>query len=184
MKKYVFRKYSSRFPEFFEIEKKRLERVVGGGARVEHVGSTAVPGLGGKGILDVLIGVGPNRLLQAKRDLIDAGYEFGAKASTPTKLFFRKDYTNRRVAKRIHVHLTLLNGRDFREKTCFRDYLIAHPKAAKEYARIKKEAATLAKGEGDIYIEHKARFVERVTRKALRWQQATKRLSDKAVGRR
>ncbi len=55
MKKYVFKPYGKIFPELFLKEKERISGSLGAGAVIEHVGSTAVPGLGGNGIIDIAI---------------------------------------------------------------------------------------------------------------------------------
>lgn len=55
MSKYVFKPYNSIFPELFEKEKERLSKYLTGEYQIEHVGSTAVQGLGGKGIIDIYL---------------------------------------------------------------------------------------------------------------------------------
>jgi GrpB-like predicted nucleotidyltransferase (UPF0157 family) len=53
MKKYVFKPYSKNFPELFQKEKERIVSNLNLPLVIEHIGSTAVPGLGGKGIIDI-----------------------------------------------------------------------------------------------------------------------------------
>jgi len=55
VKKYVFKAYSPIFPKLFEKEKDRIKKILGENDLIEHVGSTAVPGLGGKEINDIYI---------------------------------------------------------------------------------------------------------------------------------
>ncbi|MCL4366030.1 GrpB family protein [Patescibacteria group bacterium] len=55
MKKYVFRPYDINFPKLFEKERERIRKVLGKSDLIEHIGSTAVPSLGGKGIIDICI---------------------------------------------------------------------------------------------------------------------------------
>ncbi len=55
MKKYIFDPYDEIFPELFAKEKKRIASYLPKALQIEHVGSTAVPGLGGKGIIDIAI---------------------------------------------------------------------------------------------------------------------------------
>lgn len=66
--KYVFKPYNPVFSKLFETEKKRLSNYLTGLFRIEHVGSTAVPGLGGKGIIDIYIVVPENKLNTASND--------------------------------------------------------------------------------------------------------------------
>ncbi len=74
MKVYVFRKYSTVYRDFFRLEKRRLA-ALGTGLSVEHIGSTAVSGLGGKNILDIAIGCREG-LSKTKKALEGLGYEF------------------------------------------------------------------------------------------------------------
>ncbi len=67
MKKYVFRQYDKEYPEFFQTEKKRLRAVLPSGALFEHIGSTSVPGLGGKGFIDILIGIPREKIKSTSR---------------------------------------------------------------------------------------------------------------------
>lgn len=156
MQKYVFNEYDKIYKKYFEEEKKKLQKLLAK-ARIEHVGSTAVPGLGGKGIVDILVGV--NELTTEL-----PGYEYRENASTAERLFFRKDYNGRRV----HVHLVRLNCRDWKEMIAFRDYLIQHQQAVKEYEKIKKEAVEKAKGDRVTYRKYKREFIERITQQALK----------------
>ncbi len=166
VKKYVFRKYDPRYKIYFKMEKARLVGILRG-AVIEHVGSTAVPGLGGKGILDIAIAVPKKGLESAARALRERGYEFRAKASTLERLFFRRDYAKGRKVRRVHIHLMLLGSRDLKEHITFRDFLINHPDKASLYAEIKREAARVSRGDGDVYNAHKKRFIEEVTKLAL-----------------
>src|SRR3989344_5634917 len=76
MKKYVFRKYTQKYLEFFSLEKKRIVNALGFTVKIEHVGSTVIAGLGGKGIVDIVVGVSKAKLQEAKKKLEKAGYEF------------------------------------------------------------------------------------------------------------
>ena len=62
MKKYVFRPYSEIFPKLFAAEKIRIAKSIETDGVIEHVGSTAIPGLGGKGIIDIAIAVDKEKL--------------------------------------------------------------------------------------------------------------------------
>lgn len=168
MQKYVFKKHSPEYSAFFATEKKKLAKTLGSSAKIEHVGSTAVPGLGGKGILDIVIGVQRSKFAEAKRRLEQAGYEFREKASYPERWFFRIDYPHRRTKRRVHLHLTRLNGRDWQDMIGFRDYLLKHPDAVKRYAVLKKEGVKIARGVGEEYRKHKEAFIQSAPRKKTR----------------
>lgn len=166
MEKYVFRKYLPQYEKYFAKEKNKLQRLLPGGTIIEHVGSTAVHNLGGKGIVDIVIAVPRNQLLKTAKKLSNAGYELRKKASTKYRLFFRRDYSSVNGARRIHIHLTIANGRDLEEMVLFRNYLITHPKETEMYATIKKKAAKFAKQKGKAYRNYKKKFIDGITRKA------------------
>jgi len=166
VEKYVFRQYDPRYPGYFSMERSKLEEALGKDAAIEHVGSTAIPGLGGKGILDILIGT--RSLGPCRGKLERTGYEFHEKASTPDRLFFRRDHPEGEGTRRVHLHLTIHGGRDWKEIIAFRDYLREHPAKAREYAELKGEAVGLAAGEGERYRAHKAKFIRKVIEEAAK----------------
>ncbi|MBI2669041.1 GrpB family protein [Candidatus Woesearchaeota archaeon] len=164
MNKYAFRHYHPEYSKFFTLEKKRVQLILSF-AEVEHIGSTAIRGLSGKGILDISIGVPKNKLLLAKKILQRRGYEFRAKASTKQRFFFRRDCPYKRGIRRVHLHLTKLGGKDWREMLFFRNYLRKNPKARQEYVNLKKEAVRLACGVGELYRKHKQKFIQDILQK-------------------
>ena len=166
MQKYIFRKYNPEYQAFFAKEKRKLKELLGSPAKIEHIGSTAVMGLGGKPLVDILVGV-PN-ILKAKKQLIKSGYNFGEKFSTQERLVFSCDYPYKSRKRRVHLHVTKFNSRDWKEIISFRDYLIKHPEVAKKYTEIKKEAVKKACGDGEIYRNCKKKFIQNILRKAMK----------------
>jgi len=162
MQKYVFKKYIPEYPAFFALEKKKITKALGLTAKIEHVGSTAVANLGGKGILDIIIGVAKTKFALTKKKLEKAGYEFREQASYPQRLFFRIDYPSKNRKRRVHLHLVEFNNQDWKEMIGFRNYLQNHPAALKQYAEIKKEGVKKALGDGEIYRKHKEKFIQNI----------------------
>ncbi|MBU0613230.1 GrpB family protein [Patescibacteria group bacterium] len=165
MQKYVFRKYDPEYVKFFEMERKRVKKVLGDIAVVEHVGSTAVKGLGGKGIIDIMVGVHLSDLDKANSKLVKDGYEYRKAASVPGRIFFRKDYVSKTKTRRIHIHLVIKESREWIEIVLFRDYLKEHPDTVKEYSEIKKQAVKTAKGDGKTYRKIKEKFIKDTLKK-------------------
>jgi len=159
MSKYVFRPYSASYPKLYEAEAAKIEPLLPEGALIEHVGSTAVPGIGRNGIIDLAIGSGDFE--GVKSALIALGYEFRPQYSVEERLYFvRFD-----EKQRYHVHLTHSDGRLWKELTCVRDYLRGHPEALREYAAIKEKAASVEGITGEQYRALKAPFLEAILRK-------------------
>lgn len=164
MKKYVFRKYDKNYPKFFEKEKARLERIINFPISLEHIGSTSIPGLGGKGIVDVLIVVSKKYLNSIKLLLVKSGYTLIADVLHSSRTSFYKDYWKFFGKRRVHVHLTYPNSRTYHGTLKFKKFLLQNNKIAEKYAEIKKEGAKLAGGNGDIYRAHKKKFVEKYSK--------------------
>jgi len=165
MQKYVFRKYTPHYLEFFNSEKIRISKTLGPTAKIEHVGSTAVRNLGGKGIIDIAVGVLGSKKSLARKKLETSHYTFREKASCLERLFFRKDRRYRSKTRRIHIHLVTYDSCEWKKMVGFRNYLIVHPAAIKQYSVIKKTGVKKALGDGEIYRTHKERFIKNILKK-------------------
>lgn len=165
MLKYVFREFSREYAGFFIQEKEKLRKILET-AKIEHVGSTSIKGLGGKGIVDILVGV--SRFPEAKKRLEQEKYKFSENGSTQQRLFFSREYSYKSQKRKVHLHLTKVNGRDWEEIIGFRNYLLKHPKLAEQYASIKKEGVKKAWGDGEKYRKHKEKFIRNVISKVVR----------------
>ena len=164
--------YDSKWPTLFEQERTRIKNALGSFAlAIEHIGSTAVPGLPSKPVIDLLVGV-PS-LEEAKERCIEPiealGYIYiPAYASwIPDELFFRKGppgpWTH-------HVHLMEPAHPRWEALLVFRDYLRAHPEAARAYADIKRAIAASSKDDIEAYRTGKNVFVAETTAKARAWR--------------
>jgi GrpB-like predicted nucleotidyltransferase (UPF0157 family) len=163
MTKYVFKPYSQIFPKLFQKEKQRIASHLNPASIIEHVGSTAIPNLGGKGIIDIAIAVNKNEMEATSSQLQNLGYEFRPNFSTPDRLYFiiylpDLEEENRRY----HIHLTYPENREWQEFLDFRDYLINHPQERQEYAELKKQAALEANQHGEHYRKIKEPMFKKI----------------------
>ena len=166
MKKYVFKPYSEIFPELFDDEKERITRSIGTAALIEHVGSTAIPGLGGKGIIDIAIAVDKGDLETVSKQLQDLGYEFRPTFSTPERLYFVIYLPDpEEETRRYHIHLTDPKSNEWKELVGFRDYLRSHPEEVQEYADMKRKAAIEANHDGVKYRKLKEPIFRKIRSK-------------------
>jgi len=166
-KKYKFRKSEKNYSNLFKKEKAQLLNVFPKKVIIEHIGSTSVPGLGGKGIIDIIIKTPKNKIKEFTKKLNKLGYT-SVLGHTPTKnsIFFQKIKKYRGRERRVHVHL-VLNKPFWNTFTAVREYLKTHEKERKEYAQIKKEAIN-KNLEGKKYRAYKHQFLENLTKKALK----------------
>src|SRR4051812_5546738 len=140
--------YDAAWPREFERERDRLEAGLGGLAlRIEHNGSTAVPGLAAKPVIDIQISVARLQpLLAYAAPLARLGYVHAASADDDRCPFFHlpADWPHTH-----HVHVVEAGGEEERQTLAFRDYLRAHPDAAREYEALKRALAA-AFGGADV----------------------------------
>ncbi len=172
--KYIFRPYSLNFPKLFANEKERISKVTGGHSEIEHIGSTAVPGLGGKGVIDISVASPASEWPEVLEKLKSVGYRYVKKEPEREKerLFLMANLPDKELETLIyHVHLTYPESPELKKEIGFRDYLRSHPDDAKEYAQIKefaaKEAQKLATKDEmrDTYGKTKADFIEKILKK-------------------
>lgn len=165
MNKYVFKPYDPAFPKLFEEEKENLSKALTGDFQIEHVGSTAVPNLGGKGIIDIYIAVDKNKLEQAKSEIERAGYEFRSESSRHHKHFFFKRQRGEQV---YHLHLNYPQQDDWKFALVLRDFLKSHPEEVSEYAKVKQKASEEANEDKDKYMDIKSPIMQEILKKALK----------------
>ena len=151
--------YDDAWPRLFQEEKERILQAIGQYVTdVQHVGSTAVPGLKAKPIIDIAIGVG--RLSQAKEWLhrLEAtGCEFREHSSEPDNLLFVKG--NPRTH---HLHVVEHGGAEWQGYLRFRDRLRQDDGLAKEYQELKERLARTYPEDRESYTEGKAAFIRSV----------------------
>ena len=167
MSKYVFKPYSKIFPDLFLAEKNRIARVMSKDVQIEHIGSTAVPGLGGKDIIDMAITAEKKETVLLK--LQELGYGFYPEFSTETRLFLKTDRPDPEETMRTyHIHLMAPGSEEFQDMLFFREYLKNNPEDAKRYEEIKKRASVEAHENGNLYRKLKEPFMKEVLQKRLR----------------
>ncbi|MFE7117024.1 GrpB family protein, partial [Streptomyces sp. NPDC057654] len=125
-------------------------------AEVAHIGSTAVPGLVAKPVVDIQIGCPDADAAAAVRRLEGLAYEHLGQAGVPGR-----EYLRRRSGQPVNAHVVQRRGRLWTDNILFRDYLRTHPDAASQYAAAKREAVGRAPNLLE-YSELKARTVARI----------------------
>lgn len=162
--------YNSSWPEDARIEIEKLTTVLPLNCIVDiqHVGSTAIPGLSAKPIIDIQIAA--KSLEELKVIAIPAlhklGYEYWYDNPDPESMFFVKGLPPFGEKRTHHVHIVEPTSKHWLEKIAFRDYLISHPEAAKEYERLKIKLAQQHTFDREEYTHAKANFINKVLRLA------------------
>jgi putative glutamine amidotransferase len=163
---YSIRAYDPAWPARYEAEAARIraalgDRLVG----IEHVGSTAVPGLAAKPIVDVLASV---RSMVPRTDYVDPlrglGYRWALDPRSDEHEFFSRDDDGERS---FQVHVCLAGGDWERRHVAFRDWLRGHPEDAAAYERLKRDLADRHPRDIFTYVDAKTAFIRAIESRAL-----------------
>ena len=161
--------YDPAWPGLFSMEAERLRAVLEPGqiVGIEHFGSTAVPGLAAKPIIDILIAV--RSLERAKATMIEPilalGYVYWAENPKQDRMFFVKGMPPYGERRTHHIHITELGGEMWCRRLPFRDHLRAHPEEARCYEALKRDLAGRYPTDRERYTDSKSEYVETVYRK-------------------
>src|SRR5262249_14424444 len=162
--------YDPAWPAAFAAERARIAHALGALAlRIEHNGSTSVPGLAAKPVIDIQVSV---RALQPLEPyvarLAAIGYTHVPHEDDAFAPFLHRPA---RWPHTHQVHLVVAGGGEERRTLAFRDFLRAHPETAREYERLKRALAprfsSTAPGEREAYAEAKGELIQRVTLQAI-----------------
>lgn len=150
--------YDPTWPARFEEEAALLELVIGPWATggIHHVGSTAVPGLAAKPVIDILVGVDS---LDASREciaLVEPLHYLHSPYRVEEMHWFCKPDP---AARTHHLHLVTTDSPRFVNEIAFRDYLRAHPERADAYAQLKRDLAEQFRHDREAYTMGKTGFV-------------------------
>lgn len=159
--------YDPQWPELFLAEEKDLRQAFGVSLiTLEHVGSTSVPGLASKPVVDIqaIVRAIPEAQM-AIPFLAKLGYEQGVFARDPeSRLFFKKFNADRILTHHLHVYEP--NHVALSQHLLFRDYLCSHPEEAMRYSDLKQKLAQQYRHERVAYSHAKTEYIEAVLAKA------------------
>jgi GrpB-like predicted nucleotidyltransferase (UPF0157 family) len=155
--------YDPSWPARFEVERDRIGDALGSVARrIEHVGSTSVPGLAAKPVIDVMVTVDdPDADAAFLVPLTSAGYVL--RAIEPGHRLFRSP------ARDVHVHLWRAGSADERRHLLFRDWLRENAEDRVRYESVKRELASHTWDDSNDYAEAKSEVVADILRHAEDW---------------
>lgn len=159
--------YSKKFVEIFEKEKKNISSHIDN-VEIQHIGSTSIPDLGGKGMVDILIG-------------IKTWKELGRVISCLVQMDFKHvhEKENGRVflskigptkARDVHIHIVIMNGKPYKELIFFRNYLRNNKNESKKFFKLKQEWAKESKEDRKRYGKLKEKYVKEVLKKQKKFR--------------
>jgi GrpB-like predicted nucleotidyltransferase (UPF0157 family) len=132
---------------------------------IQHIGSTAVPGLAAKPIIDIMVAM--DEIVKIKdaivADIAGLGYVNVPHDEDAQRLFFRKG-----TPRTHHLHVVAFRSWGYWQHIMFRNYLIEHPISAEEYECLKRVLADAHRNDREAYVEGKKDFVEGILWRATK----------------
>jgi len=153
----------------YEAEAERIAGALGDVLRgLHHIGSTSVPGLCAKPIIDILIEADAVEQIDLATPALERlSYEAKGEYGIPGRRYFRKD--DDAGVRTHHIHAFAADSSEARRHLAFRDYLIAHPEEARRYGELKQRLAREHPNDIDAYMDGKAPLIQEQQAKALDW---------------
>ena len=158
--------YNPKYKELFCKEKEHLlnllqDRVV----QIEHVGSTSMPGIVSKPIIDMVVAVKDlNKIKEIEDILVGEGYIYrGPIEAENDRYQFLKGNS---IKRDFHIYFTTLNSNVWYDYVLYRDYMLSHENELKKYETLKKKLAKLYPNDRRNYLKHKQGFINEIHVKA------------------
>ncbi len=160
--------YHSAWPERFKAEARELAGIFDKRLlSIHHFGSTAIPGISAKPIIDILVIVDDIQAVDRLNErLREIGYHAVGEYGIPGRRFFYKGTPDLRTH---HLHVYQSGSPHILRHLAFRDYMLAHPSSARAYSLLKERLAVQYPEDMESYIAGKDTFVKEQEKRALEW---------------
>jgi GrpB-like predicted nucleotidyltransferase (UPF0157 family) len=162
--------HDPRWRDAFEAEAGLVASALGDGAvAIHHVGSTAIPDIHAKPIIDLLVEVRDLAEADARSAAMESlGYQVMGEYGIPGRRYFRKD--DHEGIRTHHVHAFQAGSAEVVRHLAFRDYLVAHPDDARRYGELKRKLAEEHPHSMDAYMDGKEGFIRKIDYRAALWR--------------
>lgn len=159
--------YNPKWKEMYKEESEKIKNVLSDIViDIHHIGSTAIPGIKAKPVIDILVEVkdieGVDQYNYKMREL---GYEVMGEYGIPKRRFFRKG-ENKRTH---HIHIFQVGNEEIGRHINFKEYLIACPDKAREYSKLKEKLVNKYTYDVKNYTNGKSDFIKEIDRKVKLW---------------
>lgn len=162
--------HNPRWAGLYLAESRRLVQVLGSSIiAIHHVGSTAIPGILAKPIIDILVeATDLGKVDERKTGMESLGYEALGEFGIPGRRYFRKDDDG--GLRTHHVHIFLAGTPEVMRHLAFRDFLIGHPEWARRYSDLKKSLVAAHPEDMEAYINGKEALIHEIDTLAIAWR--------------
>ncbi len=168
MRKVEVVEHNREWRDLFQVESKSVAQALGQSiVAIHHIGSTSIPNIHAKPIIDLLIEVKDINKVDCNNLAMEKiGYEALGEFGMVNRRYFRKD--NSLGIRTHHVHIFEANSAEIERHLAFRDYMIAHPAEAQQYSNLKRKLAQQYPRDIESYMDGKDEFIKNIDKKAAR----------------
>jgi GrpB-like predicted nucleotidyltransferase (UPF0157 family) len=161
--------YNNEWPRMYQEEINRVFPVLKNEiVAMHHIGSTSIPGMWAKPIIDILLEVKAiTKIDDYNKAMIDLGYEPRGELGIPGRRYFSREKPA--DVRTHHIHAFQTGNIGIERHLAFRDYMITHTEDARKYANLKIDLARRYPQDIDSYINGKSTFVEEMEAIAISW---------------
>ena len=162
--------HNPQWKKAFDTESQQIAAIIAKNlVFIHHIGSTAIPKIYAKPIIDFLVEVHNINLVDRQTSEMEKlGYEAMGEFGLVGRRYFRKESSL--GIRTHHVHIYETNSPEILRHLAFRDYMNAHPQDAEQYSQLKQKLAQQYPNDIESYMDGKDKFVKEMERKAIQWQ--------------
>ena len=163
--------YNPEWSKMYHEEAKKIREILGFDVvQLYHIGSTSIPYIRAKPIIDILAEVYDIEKVESyNKELKILGYKAKGENGIPGRRYFSKDTDGIRTH---HLHIFQIDNPDAKKLIDLRDYLITHPEDADIYSELKERLVIEHSGNRDSYVDGKHDFVQELNRRAKEWKES------------
>lgn len=167
--------YNKQWPRLFKDEMERILPILKDEIiAAHHIGSTSIPGMWAKPIIDILLEVKDIAKIDDYNNLMnELGYEPRGELGIPGRRYFSRESPV--DVRTHHIHAFQSGDHNIERHLAFKEYMIAHPEDARSYSELKKRLAKKYPRDIDSYIAGKEKFVDEMESKAISWKRTLTR---------
>ena len=156
--------YNPNWKDMYKEESEKIKNVLSDIIiDIHHIGSTAIPGIKAKPVIDILVEVkNIEEVDKYNHKMKELGYEAMGEYGIPKRRFFRRGG----VKRTHHIHIFQLGNEEIERHINFKEYLIAHPDKAREYSKLKEKLANKYTYDVENYTNGKSDFIKEIDKKA------------------
>ena len=163
--------YDPHFVDIFRRELDKISSIIDFDCRIEHIGSTSIPGMVGKGVIDIMVAFNSKDELSNGVNLLKNYYYLSEDNSGRNGRIFMRSSKNESTAGDIHLHLLTKDNPDLFNVLLFRNFLINNPDDQKAYAELKYMLKQKVGDDRKKYTELKNDFIKNIIDKAKKQSQ-------------